>query len=173
MSGYRLGVDIGGTFTDIVFLDGDGTAITRKVSSTEDDYARAIIEGIDAVFADHGLGGGDIDEILHGTTVASNAILELKGARTGLITTAGFRDVLEIRNLRMPRLYDLTWTKPPVLIERHLRMTVNERIDASGRVQTPLDPAEAATVIDRLLAQGIEAIAVCLLHSYANRCTSG
>ena len=168
MSTYRLGVDIGGTFTDIVFLADDGSVITRKVSSTVDDYARAIVEGVGAVLAETGILGDDIAEVLHGTTVASNAILELKGARAGLITTAGFRDVLEIRNLRMPRLYDLTWTKPPVLIERRLRVTVEERIDAGGHVQVPLSRADAEAAVDRLLAEGVEAIAVCLVHSYAN-----
>ncbi|MBL6928154.1 MAG: hydantoinase/oxoprolinase family protein [Rhodospirillales bacterium] len=168
MSGFRLGVDIGGTFTDIVFLGDDGRVITRKVSSTVDDYARAIIEGVNDVFAEKGLNGGDIGEILHGTTVASNAILELKGARTGLITTKGFRDVLEIRNLRMPRLYDLAWEKPPTLVERHLRLVVDERIDARGNVQVPLRREDAVAVVERLLAEGVEAIAVCLLNSFLN-----
>ena len=168
MAGFRVGVDIGGTFTDIVFLADDGRLHTRKVSSSVDDYARAIVEGIGEVFAETGLGGGDIDEILHGTTVASNAILELKGARTGLITTKGFRDILEIRNLRMPRLYDLTWEKPVPLVERYLRRVVDERIDAAGKVQKPLDPADAERAVDRLLGEGVEAIAVCLLNSFAN-----
>jgi N-methylhydantoinase A len=109
-----------------------------------------------------------VHEILHGTTVASNAILEHKGARTGLVTTQGFRDVLEIRNLRMPRLYDLTWEKPPPLVERHLRTTVNERVDAAGRVIVPLDPEDAERAIDRLLAENVEALAICLLNSFAN-----
>ncbi len=106
--------------------------------------------------------------MLHGTTVASNAILELKGARTGLITTKGFRDVLELRLLRMPRLYDLTWEKPPTLVERALRFEVDERINARGEVERPLDPAEVEAVLDRLLFERVEAISVCLLHSYRN-----
>ena len=142
MGAFRVGVDIGGTFTDIVFLDPSGRLHTRKVSSSVDDYARAIVEGLREVFRDTGLTGADIAEVLHGTTVASNAILELKGARTGLITTEGFRDVLEIRRLRMPRLYDLTWEKPVPLVERYLRREVAERVDAQGEVQKPLDPAE-------------------------------
>ena len=109
MPGFRVGVDIGGTFTDIVFLGADGALHTKKVSSSVDNYARAIVEGLDDVFHATGLSSADVDEVRHGATVASNAILELKGAKTGLITTKGFRDVLEIRNLRMPRLYDLTW----------------------------------------------------------------
>src|SRR5256712_6478134 len=107
MTRFRVGVDIGGTFTDIVFLDPDGRIHTKKVSSSVDDYARAIVEGLSEVFRETGLGGGDVSEVLHGTTVASNAILELRGARTGLITTKGFRDGLESRRLGRPRLSDL------------------------------------------------------------------
>ena len=100
--------------------------------------------------------------------MASNAILELKGARTGLITTKGFRDILEIRNLRMPRLYDLTWQKPPPLVERYLRVVVDERVNVHGRIERPLDPADAERAVDTLLGEGVEAIAVCLLNSFAN-----
>jgi N-methylhydantoinase A len=168
MAGFRVGIDIGGTFTDIVFLGADGALHTKKISSSVDNYARAIAEGLEGVFQDTGLRGTDVDEVRHGTTVASNAILELKGAKTGLITTSGFRDVLEIRNLRMPRLYDLTWQKPPPLVERYLRVVVEERINANGDVEQPLDPADAERAVDALLAEGVEAIAVCLLHAYAN-----
>src|SRR5215510_15519320 len=103
---FRAGVDIGGTFTDIVCLNGNGRLHTKKISSSVDDYAAAIVAGLDELFRETGLAGRDIAEIRHGATVASNAILEQKGARTGLIATKGFRDILEIRNLRMPRLYD-------------------------------------------------------------------
>jgi N-methylhydantoinase A len=168
MKRFRVGIDIGGTFTDIVFLDEDGRLHTKKVSSSVDDYARAIVEGVREVFQEAGLSGGDVGEVLHGTTVASNAILELQGARTGLITSRGFRDVLEIRRLRMPRLYDLTWEKPPALVERYLRQEVDERINARGEVVRPLDPAGVERVLDRLLAEGIETLAVCLINSYAN-----
>src|SRR5262249_12700739 len=112
--------------------------------------------------------GAAIEEIRHGTTVASNAILERKGARVGLITTRGFRDVLEIRTLRMPRLYDIGWTKPEPLVERYLRRVVDERIDHRGVVERPLDPADAARAVDALLAEKVEAIAVCLINSFAN-----
>src|SRR5215468_1173043 len=167
-AGFRVGVDIGGTFTDIVLIDEGGRIHTKKVSSSVDDYARAIVDGLGELFRETGLGGGDLAEVLHGTTVASNAILELKGARTGLITTRGFRDVLEIRRIRMPKLYDLTWDKPPTLVERYLRLEVDERVDARGRVERALDPAEVERVLDRLLAENVEALAVCLLNSYAN-----
>src|SRR5919106_1805809 len=145
MSTYRVGVDVGGTFTDIVLLGTDGTIHTKKISSSVENYAQAIVQGLAEVFRETRLGGAAIEEIRHGTTVASNAILEHKGARTGLITTSGFRDVLEIRTLRMPRMYDIGWTKP-----------------------APLDRRDAERAVDALLAEKVEAIAVCLLHSYAN-----
>ena len=166
MKPLRAGVDIGGTFTDIVLLGDGGERYTKKVSSTVDDYARAIVDGLSALLAE--IGGGRIVELLHGTTVASNAILEHKGARTGLITTRGFRDVLEIRNLRMPRLYDMSWTKPPPLVERRLRVEVDERVTAQGEIDTPLDEASVEKATAFLVSEGVEAIAVCLLHSYLN-----
>jgi N-methylhydantoinase A len=167
-SRFRVAVDIGGTFTDIVFLDPEGRLHTKKVSSSVEDYARAIVDGLREVFEETGLTGPDVVEVLHGTTVASNALLEGRGARSGLITTRGFRDVLEIRRLRMPRLYDLTWEKPPTLVERRLRLEVDERIDARGTIQRPLDEGEVERALERLLAQGIEALAVCLLNAWAN-----
>ena len=115
-----------------------------------------------------GFDGASVAEVLHATTVASNAVLEGKGARTGLITTRGFRDVLEIRTLRMPRLYDLAWQKPPPLVERRLRLEVTERVNVRGEVETPLDEAEAEAAVEALLAERVQAIAVCLLHAYAN-----
>ncbi len=168
MTKYRVGIDIGGTFTDIVFLDAAGNTIVKKVSSSVDNYARAIVDGLAQVFDEQNLNGGNVEEVLHGTTVASNAILELKGARTGLITSKGFRDVLEIRTLRMPRLYDIAWQKPPTLVERYLRRTVDERVNTKGEVLTPMDPADAEAAVDRLLEEDVEAIAVCLLNAFAN-----
>ena len=168
MTSYRVGVDVGGTFTDIVLLGSDGTIHSKKISSSAENYAQAIVEGLAEVFRETGLRGDAIEEIRHGTTVASNAILEHKGARTGLITTRGFRDVLEIRTLRMPRMYDLTWTKPAPLVERYLRQVVDERVNAAGVVERALDPRDAERAVDALLAENIESIAVCLLHSFTN-----
>src|SRR5437763_10307450 len=165
---YRGGVDTGVTFTDIVLLRSDGAVHTKKVSSTVENYAQAIVDGLSEAFRETGLNGNAIEEIRHGTTVASNAILEHKGARVGLITTKGFRDVLEIRTLRMPKLYDLTWTKPPPLVERYLRQVVDERIDYRGEIERALDPADAERAVNALLAEKVEAIAVCLLNSFAN-----
>jgi N-methylhydantoinase A len=166
MKTFRAGVDIGGTFTDIVLLGSYGERHTKKVSSTVDDYARAIVDGLAALLAEIGADPGGVVELLHGTTVASNAVLEHKGAKTGLITTKGFRDVLEIRNLRMPRLYDMSWTKPPPLVERRLRTEVDERVNAEGGIDRPLDEASVEHAARFLVEQGVEAIAVCLLHSY-------
>jgi N-methylhydantoinase A len=168
VSGFRVGVDIGGTFTDIVFLNDRGELHIKKVSSSVDNYARAIVDGIAEIFRDKGIAADVVEEVLHATTVASNAILEHKGARTGLITTQGFRDILELRRLRMPRLYDLKWEKPAALVDRYLRAEVTERLDEKGNVLVALDPAEVERVLNRLLAEGIGALAVCLLHSYVN-----
>ena len=165
---FRIGVDIGGTFTDIVLLADDGVLHTRKVPSTVEDYSRGIMEGITELFRQTGVTAADVAEVLHGTTVASNAIMELTGARTGLITTRGFRDVLELRTLRMPRLYDIGWEKPPPLVPRYLRLEVTERVDAHGVVGQPLDRQEVEDVVDRLVTEGVEAIAVCLINSFTN-----
>ena len=168
MSRFRVGIDIGGTFTDIVFLNSEGRLFTKKVPSSVDNYARAIVEGMAEVFDEASITPEDIRELRHGTTVASNAILELKGARVGLITSAGFRDVLEIRTLRMPRLYDLAWEKPPSLVERYLRQVVDERINANGVIERRPQRSEVEQVVRRLLDEKVEAIAICLINAYAN-----
>ena len=168
MSQFRVGIDIGGTFTDIVFLNAEGRLFTKKVPSSVDNYARAIVEGMSEVFDEASIKPSDIHEIRHGTTVASNAILELKGARVGLITSAGFRDVLEIRTLRMPRLYDLAWEKPPSLVERYLRQVVDERINANGVIERKPKRSDVETVVGRLLDENVESIAICLINAYAN-----
>src|SRR3954467_10415082 len=165
---YRVGVDIGGTFTDIVLLGSNGSVHVKKIASSVGNYAQAIVDGLTQVFRETGVTGGAVEEIRHGTTVASNAILEHKGARVGLITTKGFRDVLEIRTLRMPKLYDLAWTKPAPLVERYLRKAVDERINHRGEVERALDAADAERAVDALLAENVEAIAVCLINSFTN-----
>jgi len=165
---YRIGVDIGGTFTDIVFLSADGNLLTKKISSSVDNYARAIVAGLTEIMQAHALSGQDIDVVRHGTTVGSNAILERKGVHCGLICSEGFRDILEIRNLRRPYLYDIVWNKPAPLIERYLRLPVTERVTARGEIEIPLNEQEAEAIVRRLLAEKVEAIAVCLKNSYAN-----
>ena len=164
----RIGIDIGGTFTDLVFLGAAGAISRAKVLSTPDDYARGIAEGLAASISAGDLRVGDVEQIMHGTTVATNAILEGKGAKVALITTEGFRDVLEIRRLRMPVLYDIRWRKPEPLVPRRLRFEIPERVDHLGAIERPLDEAAARAVIARMLDQGIEAVAICLLNAYAN-----
>ena len=105
----RLGIDIGGTFTDLVLVEADGRVLTHKVLSTPEDFGAAIVDGVREILNQRAVHIGDV---VHGTTICSNAILEGKGARTGLLTTRGFRDTLEIGRMRYPRLYDLTWSKP-------------------------------------------------------------
>ncbi|MGI9523372.1 MAG: hydantoinase/oxoprolinase family protein [Hyphomicrobiaceae bacterium] len=167
-SRLRVGIDIGGTFTDIVVLGSDQRIHTKKISSRTDDYAEAIVDGLLELFAETGLTGLDLTEIRHGTTIASNAILEQKGAKVGLITTEGFRDVLELRTLRMPRLYDMTWQKPPPLVERYLRRTIDERITSTGAVERPLNIDDARAQVAALIAEGVDAIAVCLINAFIN-----
>jgi N-methylhydantoinase A len=168
MSGYRVGVDIGGTFTDVACLSPAGKLLTRKVASTPDDYARAVLDGLLAVAAELKLAGPDLAEVLHASTVATNAILEGKGAVTALVTTAGFRDVLELRRIRVPRLYEPLYAKPEPLVPRRRRYEVAERMGPRGEVVVPLD-IEAMTALAReLAASEVEAVAVCFLHAYAN-----
>ncbi len=162
----RVGVDIGGTFTDLVFLHADGRLDKIKIPSTPDDYSRAITEGVAAYCAKMRLDAAEIFEVVHATTVATNAILERKGARTALVTTAGFRDVLELRRIRIPMSYDLGWEKPAPLVEREWRLEAAERLDARGNVLTPLAIAALEQAVQPLADAGIEAVAVCFLHSY-------
>jgi N-methylhydantoinase A/acetone carboxylase, beta subunit len=173
----RVGIDIGGTFTDLVFLNADGRVLRAKVLSTPEDYSLGISSGLETIIRNGDGKIADIVQIMHGTTVATNAILEGKGARVALITTQGFRDVLEIRRLRMPVLYDIRWRKPPVLVPRRLRFEVDERIDYCGRVERALDEVGAVAIIDQILAAKVDAIAICLINSYVNgahelRCAS-
>jgi len=160
----RIGIDIGGTFTDLVAITADGRVVTHKVASTPPDYSEGIIEGLRALLAD----ASAVTEVLHGTTIGSNTVLEGKGARTGLITTKGFRDILEIRDLRMPVLYDMHWTKPRALVERRLRLEVVEKLRPDGSVSVPLDGTSVDTAIAMLRREQVESVAICLLHSYAN-----
>ncbi len=167
-SGLRVAADIGGTFTDIAFIGEDGTVATRKVPSTPGNYADAVIRGIDELMVELKRSKSRIVEVLHGSTIATNTILEHKGAKTALITTEGFRDVLELRRIRVPRLYEPLYVKPKPLVPRRLRLEVTERMGARGEVITPLDLASVEAAVARLKAEAVEAVAVCLLHSYAN-----
>ena len=167
-SAVRVGVDIGGTFTDIVLRLPDGALRISKVSSTPDDPGLAVVNGLAALLRGAGVAPGDVVEIVHGTTVASNTILQKTGAATGLITTRGFRDVLEIGRVRTPDLYDLTWEKPAPLVPRRRRLEVDERIAADGSVVRPLDEAGVVQAAERLVQAGAQVIAICFINSYAN-----
>ena len=164
----RIAADIGGTFTDIMVLGIDGRLTTKKLPSTPDDYADGVVKGILALLAETGIRPGDIAEVLHGCTVATNAILEGRGARTALVTTRGFRDVLEIRRIRVPRLYDPLYVKPPPLAPRNLRFEITERLGPRGEVRIALAEVEIPDLIARIATADVEAVAVCFLHSYAN-----
>jgi len=168
MKRFRVGVDIGGTFTDVVFLGDQGDVLTLKVASTPEDYSRAVLDGICDGIEKLRESAKSITEVGHAFTIATNAILEEKGAVTALITTRGFRDVLEFRRNRVPRLYDLYYEKPPPLVRRHLRFEVRERLNFRGEVLCPLEDSEIDTVIDSVLKAGVESVVVCLLHSYVN-----
>src|SRR5918995_6187751 len=135
----RIAADIGGTFTDVAMVTADGRLGTRKLPSTPANYADAVIDGVTGLLAELGSPPEALEEVLHGCTVATNAILEHRGARTALLTTRGFRDVLELRRIRVPELYDPMYEKPPPLVPRQLRFEVTERIGPDGGVVTPLD----------------------------------
>ena len=168
MSEYRLGVDIGGTFTDIVILGGDGTTHSKKVLSTPSDYSEAIEHGIRALLNESGVAPGDIREVAHGTTVATNAIIERTGVRVALITTEGFRDVLEIARFRSPRLYDVHFRRPEPLVERDARFEVRERIAADGSVVVPLDEGSVIEVARQCGRLDVDAVAVSLINAYVD-----
>jgi N-methylhydantoinase A len=165
---YRLGIDIGGTFTDLVLAGADGSLVTRKVPSTPRNYSRGIVDGVRALLDQTGIAPEAIGEVVHATTVAANTILEGKGARTALVTTRGFRDVLEMRRLRIPTLYDLSYRKPPPLVPRRNRFEVDERVGPLGEVWRALDDDEVRAIAATLRNRDIEAVAVCFIHGYAN-----
>jgi len=164
----RLSVDIGGTFTDLVLLRSDGVTHAAKVSSTPAAPEDAVIGGMAEVLAAAGIAPESVTEVLHGTTVGSNTLLQKLGARCGLITTKGFRDVLEIGRLRTPCMFDLTWDKPEPLIARRYRMEVEERTLADGTVLTPLAVADVLKAGAFLAEEGIESVAICFINSYRN-----
>ncbi|OLC15265.1 MAG: methylhydantoinase [Candidatus Rokubacteria bacterium 13_1_40CM_69_27] len=165
----RLGVDIGGTFTDLVVVDEiTGALRVGKVLTTPKDPAHGVEQGIHALLDDAHLAARAVGAVVHGTTLATNALIERKGARTALLTTAGFRDALEIRREGRYDMYDIFIDPPSALVPRHLRREVPERLLADGAVQRPLDEAAARRVIADLIGQGVEAIAICLLHAYVN-----
>jgi N-methylhydantoinase A len=165
---FRVGVDIGGTFTDVVLLGRDSSVGTKKVLSTPGDYARGVVDGILALLDEARVAPSAVEHVVHATTIASNTILEGRGARTALVTTEGFRDVLEMRRLRIPVLYDIQYDKPPPLVPRRLRYEVAERLGPRGEVWRDLDERTVTAVADELAGQQVEALAISLLHAYAD-----
>lgn len=167
-SRVRLSADIGGTFTDLVIELADGTLATTKVLTTPSAPERAVLDGASGLLARHGLGLKDVDVFVHGTTLATNAVLERRGAVTALITTEGFRDVLEIGTEGRFDQYDLQMERRAPLVPRSLRLPVQERMDVHGRAALPLDEAGLLAHIDTLKAAGVTSVAICFLHAYVN-----
>ena len=169
---YRIAVDVGGTFTDLVAVDSAGKVTFVKVPSTPEDQAIGFMDGIARLAETLGLAVPDLladtDQVLHGMTVATNALLERKGAKVGLLTTEGHRDVLEMREGLKPDRYNLRLPRQEPIVPRHLRFGVRERIRADGSVETPLDKASLDAAITALKAEGVTSIAVAYLHSYRN-----
>lgn len=169
MQRYSLGVDIGGTFTDIVLLNQEnGQRYLTKTLTTHQDPKEGVISGVLQLLAQHNIKPKQVNRLVHATTLFTNALIERKGVPTGLITTAGFRDTLEIGRERKYDLYDLDIINPQPLIPRDLRLEVNERMSATGEVIRPLDEEELLARVDELSAKGITSIAIIFLHAYLN-----
>lgn len=167
--GYRIGVDIGGTFTDLCMLDdASGSLSYLKVHSTPHDPAAAVIAGVEQLLGQAGVMAGQVDYFAHGTTVATNTLIQHRGAKTALIATRGFKDLLELARQKRPDLYDLQTEKTPALVPRQYCEEVSERVAYNGEVLSPLDETDVSRAVSGVVANGVEAIAVCLLHSYAN-----
>lgn len=162
-----IGIDIGGTFIDVVVAGDDGARLI-KVPSVPTDPVRGVLEALDRLLTEQEIAPEDVRRVVHGSTVATNALLEGTWARTALITTRGFRDVLEIGRQNRPSLYDLFVTRPPLLVPRDLRFEVTERIDASGNVLVPLATDEVESLVSTLCDAEVEAIAIVLLFSYVD-----
>ncbi|HVU13138.1 MAG TPA: hydantoinase/oxoprolinase family protein [Phototrophicaceae bacterium] len=166
MQGYRIATDIGGTFTDLVYLNEDtGEIHVEKASTTPHDFAQGIL---DTLAKAPGLDTAKTSFFVHGTTVVINALTERKGVKTGLITTKGFRDVLEIQRSNRPDIYNLYYTKPKPFVPRYLRLEASERLNYKGEVLMPLDRDDLRRVVQQLVNEGVESIAVCFLHAYVN-----
>ena len=165
---YRLGVDVGGTFTDFVLAGPEVPPRFLKVASTPEDPARAVVAGFERLLAEAGLTAAGLATVLHATTVATNAIIERKGRPTALLTTEGFRDVLLIARQKRYETYDLHLTKPPPLVPRRNTFTVVERVGPDGEVEIPIDPASLDSAIDAIIASEAESVAISFLHAYAN-----
>jgi len=166
---FRFGFDIGGTFTDFVVIDVESGAIhTFKTLTTPHEPVAAVLEGWEFLLADLGITGDAIESAVHGTTLITNALIERDGAVTGLVTTRGFRDVLEMRKEMRYDIYDLLITLPEPLVPRPLRLEVGERVNGKGEVLSALDSRELEEIRQTFQEAGVTSIAVCFLHSYSN-----
>jgi len=166
---WRIGFDIGGTFTDFILEDrAAGTVRLHKRLTSAHDPSESALIGLDELTKAAGIGLADVGEIVHGTTLVTNAIIERRGAKLGLITTLGFRDILEMGTEQRYDIYDLFLGFPEPLVPRHRRLEVRERLDRDGKVVTALDEAQVRAVLDQLVSDGVAAVAVCFLHAYAN-----
>ncbi|OGL11814.1 MAG: hypothetical protein A3I14_18910 [Candidatus Rokubacteria bacterium RIFCSPLOWO2_02_FULL_73_56] len=163
---YRIGFDVGGTFTDFVLQSPAGELTTAKRLTTYPDPSEACLAGLDALIAGSGVAWGDAAQVVHGTTLGSNVVIERKARGVGLLTTRGFRDVLIVGREKRYQVYDLQIEKPPPLVPRRLIGEVTERILADGSVRTPLDEADARRAVRELCARGVTTLAICLLHAY-------
>lgn len=166
---FKIGVDVGGTFTDVcMFNEQNGEVMVHKLPSTPSDPSKAIRDGIEQILDLNGVSPEAVTYLAHGTTVATNAAIERKGSKTALITTKGFRDLIELARQQRASLYDVQVDKPVPIIEKHLRREVNERLMADGSILIPLDVEEVKALVDELKGMGVESYAVCLIHSYKN-----
>src|SRR5499433_3009779 len=166
---WRIGVDIGGTFTDVVLVEETrGEIAVVKVPTTPRDFCRGVVEALGTAIRERAVTPAEVTWLAHATTVVTNALLEGKGARTALITTVGMRDVLELRRSARASLYDLFQDGPAVLVPRHLRLEVGERVDAQGAVVEPLSMEDVDEAVDFIKRHDVEAVAVCLLYSFLN-----
>ncbi len=165
-----IGVDTGGTHTDIVLIEsGTGRLLTLKVPSTPRNLTEGIIQGLDLILQEAGSAPASVDRFVYASTLVTNLLVEERETSLGLITTEGFRDLLEIRRAsRKPHIYDIHWRPPLPLVPRSLRFVVPERMDYKGDVLTPLDEDTARDVLTKLSRSGVTAIAVCLINAYAN-----
>jgi N-methylhydantoinase A/oxoprolinase/acetone carboxylase beta subunit len=166
---YRVGVDIGGTFTDFALFDARGAKMSvHKLLTTPHDPSEAVTAGIDVLLRRDGIAVEDVSDVVHGTTLVTNAVIERKGAITGMLATAGFSDILDMGFERRYDLFDLRVRYPPPLVPRRLRIEVAERVRFDGSVEIPLDECAVQRAAKRFQQLGVAAVAVCFLHSYAN-----
>src|SRR5919108_4430971 len=161
----RLGVDVGGTFTDLIYVDDEsGRILVHKLATTPDDPSRGTVQGIRELTEEADISPADLDQVFHGTTIATNIVIEHNGAQVGLITTEGYRDILHIARHKKPLNFsnyqDLPWQRYPIVRRRH-RLTVPERVVKDGSVLVPLDESKAREQVARLKDAGVESVAIC------------